>query len=877
VSVLAACAFACPRTGGSSNQWLRPWWRWALWGMLCALALAGFRRLGWRFEIGGALQLIWEAGGVFTVLVALAAVRWPELTARLRPILAPLLGRPIRTAAVSVLVCILAVALFVNIRFHATDIVRVGLGLGSSWYWLTVACFAVTALGLLDWRVLIAVLIFLFAAEWAYTTLGISLSSQPTVPARADAGEIAMSWLYSEAPRLPLLLSAVSAALFGRAIQPFWSRGDIGALHGRRTLWLLTSVLSIQFSILPLVTRGQSVSSEPLLLGGITFMAGLLWGRKAMFAAPLSILLCFLVGIFAYDERALWWLSSEMGRFGLVAFPYVYFGVLVREGAGERETTEDTLRIVDVTPLAKLVRELDVSATLKAFVAVLAPLVVLSNLRKIIAFFADVMEIVDFFDSDEILLVVAFLVTSILAVFAPLGFIVTDWLARREAGRYLSAISGAALGLLGIVVVAQAFGASTFLLEEIESDPFDAGRWILAGAVLLVLSLVLGRMLAQSQRTRSVLLGVMILLGIAILAGAAYPTIRDLQEPEAIQDLLGALLSVALVAAAILFIVRGVRLRLLLSGSRPRSLLLGELRGGFWIRMAFLVGLPSSMWRLPAIKKPSFWLFILSRPIVYVGAVLLASKATRFGPFVSLGLGAVLIAAGHFAFFAAKRLSSREVWRPESGADMSTPILFLRSFDDDQFDFKRPLWDVRGRWFDLWSFRSNADEALIDEVAQYGPVVALGRPGETRAPFGALRRYATNDEWQSVIIDTARRAQAIVIVAGDSQGVLWEYDLLKREGLIDRTLLLFRPGTDEAAVNRRALEVFSTVQGVEEDIKEGQHMVALLQTASGSVLLVARRHMAGAFIAAIRSHLQKCTVQALSDPAMLFADKGSAR
>lgn len=848
VSVLAACAFAYPRIGGFSNEWLRPWWRWALWAMLCALAVAGFLRLSWRYEIEGAFKSTWEAGGIFAVLVALATVRWPELTARLRPALAPLLGRPIWAATVSVCVCMLAAALFVNIRFHAMDIVRVGFGLGSSWYWLTVACFAVTAFGLLDWRVLIAVLILLFAGDWACTTLGISLSGQPFV----------------KAPRWSYLLSAVSAALLGRAIQPFWSHGDLGALHGRRTLWLLTSVLSIQFIILPLVSRGQSVSSEPLLLGGVTFMAGLLWGRKALFAAPLSIMLCFLIGIFAYDHHTLWWLSSEMGQFGLVAFPYVYFGVLVREGAEEPGSTEDTSRTVDVTPLAKIVRELDVSATLKAFVAVLAPLVVLSNLGKIIAFFANVMEMdFDFFDSGETLLVVAFFFTTILAVFAPLGFIVTDWLARRETGRYLSAISGAALGLLGIVVIAQGLGASTLLLEEIASDPFDAGRWILAGALSLVLALVLGRMLAHSERTRGALLGVLVLLGITILAEVVCLAILDLQAPEAIQRLLSLLSILAIAAVAIWFIVRGVRLRLLLSGSRPRSLLLGELRGGFWVRIAFLVGLPSSMWRLSAIKRPSFWLFVSSRPIVYIGAVLLVAKASRFGPFVKLGLGAVLIVAGHLAFVAAKRLASREVWRPESGADTRAPILFLRSFDDDQFDFKRPVWDVRGRWFDLWSFRANADEALIDEVAQYGPVVALGRPGETRAPFGALRHYATDDEWQAVIIDTARRAQAIVIVVGDSQGVLWEYDLLKREGLIDRTLLLFRPGTDDAAANRRALEAFSTVQGVKEDVKEGQHMVALLPAASGSVLLVARQHMAGAFMAAIRAHLQKCTVRAL--------------
>ena len=29
------------------------------------------------------------------------------------------------------------------------------------------------------------------------------------------------------------------------------------------------------------------------------------------------------------------------------------------------------------------------------------------------------------------------------------------------------------------------------------------------------------------------------------------------------------------------------------------------------------------------------------------------------------------------------------------------------------------------RWLDLWSFRQNLDEAMVDELAQFGPVVAL--------------------------------------------------------------------------------------------------------------------------------------------------------
>ncbi len=92
-------------------------------------------------------------------------------------------------------------------------------------------------------------------------------------------------------------------------------------------------------------------------------MAGLLWRRKALVAAPLIIMLCFLIGIFAYDARALWRISSEIGEFGLVAFPFVFFGVLTRERSNDPGTDKDKLRTVDVTPLAKLVEELDVSAT----------------------------------------------------------------------------------------------------------------------------------------------------------------------------------------------------------------------------------------------------------------------------------------------------------------------------------------------------------------------------------------------------------------------------------------------------------------------------------------------------------------------------------
>jgi len=866
IGVLAAVAFAKPDPNQFPTEWFHPWWRWALWAVLFVLALGGFLRLGWRYEIAQGLRSTWSVGAIAATLVALASLNWTRIVMHFRLPDSALNQRPVRTVLVIISLCILVAALVVRVRFPNLGILHVGFGLANTWSWLTVACFAVAAFGLLDWRVLVTMLILLFTAEWVCTQIWTLTPVKFSITSGKEAGEIATAWDYTAKPRLSLLASSVSAVLFGSVIRPFWLRRKIGALEERPTLCLLATILSIQFIILPFLSKGQTVSSDVMLLGGLMFTAGLIWRRKAMVAAPLAIMLCYLIGLVVYDERGLYYLSVRMGDFGMLAFPFVFFGVLVGEHVRRPRTAEGVLRTVDLTPLSKLIRDLDVSATLKAFFAVLAPLIVIGNLGAI---YSPIAMILDFdFDS---LLAAALMIISILAAFAPLGFIVTDWIPRREAGRYLSAITGAGLGLLGILAVSQALGASTFLVQEAEWAPYEAGRWILSGAVALVLALIVGRMVARSIRLRRVMLGALLFPFIIFIVVVAFQNIAELQGPEDSDDLWTVLLVIAATAILIWFIVRGVRIRLLLSGTRPRSMLFGELRGGFWVRMAFLVGLPSSMWRLTAMRRPSFWLFIVSRPLVYVGAALLAANLERLGFVVALGLGIVVIAAGHLAFVAAKRLAARDVWRPEQVGEISPPILFLRSFDDDQFDFKRPIWDLRGRWFDLWSLRSNADQALIDEVAQYGPVVALGRPGETKAPFGALRHYATNEEWQTVITDTARRAQAIIIAAGDSEGVLWEYDLLKREGLIDRTLLLFRPGSGEAAVNRRALEAFCSALNVSYEFEADHHMVALLQTDSGPVLLTTRRNLASAYVTAIRAHFQRCSIRALSDPSDLFA------
>ena len=524
---------------------------------------------------------------------------------------------------------------------------------------------------------------------------------------------------------------------------------------------------------------------------------------------------------------------------------------------------------VDITALAGTVRRLDVSATSRSFFAVLAPLSVLLNLAGVFAFLVALLE-ADFGFEEDGAFVASAAVMAIFA-FAPLGFVVHDWLARREGWRHMSAIIGAAIGSLGFALIGVGIWFVGFMLEE--AGIREEAPLAVVGAGLPALLGLAGWLLARSALVRGIGLAAAIAVLLAGFSPLVFGLIEDLGSGDAgvVEETVIPLLTTSmLLALGFWWFVRSVRLRIVLSSDRPRTLLLGDLQvKSIWARLAFLTGLPSSQWNAAALRTAAFWVFMISRPLVYAGFALAFSKAlARFGAAVPLATGAALVVAGHFAFHLGKRLAARDIWRPQNPADSRPPVLFLRSFEDDQFSFKRPKWDLVGRWFDLWSFRRNADEALIDEIAQYGPVVALGQPDEKLAPFGALRHYASHDDWQATITETARRAQAIVIGAGDTPGVLWEYELLEREKLLDRTLLLFRPGKAADPDNRRALAAFPKqgAAGRRFDSVEDAQFVALLQTRNGPTLLTTRSAATTAYLIAMRAHFQKCDANDLADP-----------
>jgi protein-S-isoprenylcysteine O-methyltransferase Ste14 len=95
-------------------------------------------------------------------------------------------------------------------------------------------------------------------------------------------------------------------------------------------------------------------------------------------------------------------------------------------------------------------------------------------------------------------------------------------------------------------------------------------------------------------------------------------------------------------------------------------------------------------------------------------------------------------------------------------ASGQAPILYLRSFKDDEIAGKRDVTVL------------TEEEELTKAFERIGPMIAIGRPGETLPDTGAARAYFRDDEWQAAVHHYFDISRLVVLRAGLSQGLLWE-------------------------------------------------------------------------------------------------------
>ncbi|MET7799049.1 transferase [Streptomyces decoyicus] len=118
-------------------------------------------------------------------------------------------------------------------------------------------------------------------------------------------------------------------------------------------------------------------------------------------------------------------------------------------------------------------------------------------------------------------------------------------------------------------------------------------------------------------------------------------------------------------------------------------------------------------------------------------------------------------------------------------ADGRQPVLYLRSFADD---------DTAARVDDGAPVNLHSrEEQLAGALSAFGPVIAVGRPGEPLPHLGAARFYLPQGDWQPVVLRLMELSQLIVLGLGLGEGLWWEVGQA-RATQPARKLVLLAPG-----------------------------------------------------------------------------------
>jgi hypothetical protein len=120
--------------------------------------------------------------------------------------------------------------------------------------------------------------------------------------------------------------------------------------------------------------------------------------------------------------------------------------------------------------------------------------------------------------------------------------------------------------------------------------------------------------------------------------------------------------------------------------------------------------------------------------------------------------------------------------------DRRRPILLLRSFSDESMSIaEAPSFALT--WGQMSSL-ARMEESIADQLRPFGPLVAIGKPGESLPRLGASRNYYSDAQWQAAALELMQEALLIVVIAGVSPGLRWELEAIARAGHRSKLLVL---------------------------------------------------------------------------------------
>lgn len=112
--------------------------------------------------------------------------------------------------------------------------------------------------------------------------------------------------------------------------------------------------------------------------------------------------------------------------------------------------------------------------------------------------------------------------------------------------------------------------------------------------------------------------------------------------------------------------------------------------------------------------------------------------------------------------------------------DARAPMVFLRSFNQDDDRLQVTGGDAFARWPAGISRSRTLDEMLLEHGSPYGPVIAIGDPRDPVPPLGAARVFVPErgNGWQDVVRGLVDASKCVVMCPNTGRGVQWELDLI---------------------------------------------------------------------------------------------------
>ncbi len=117
----------------------------------------------------------------------------------------------------------------------------------------------------------------------------------------------------------------------------------------------------------------------------------------------------------------------------------------------------------------------------------------------------------------------------------------------------------------------------------------------------------------------------------------------------------------------------------------------------------------------------------------------------------------------------------------------------------------------------------SVENELCDFLQKGIPVFAIGDPNEVLSSLGAERLYASDDEWEDMVIELIRHGKMIIVRPSRSNGCLIELNHIEHLNALDKCLFIIS-SKEEVEILRNNLKLtdYSDLKLLENNYKEGE-------------------------------------------------------